>query len=68
MDRQSDEGREGYFGWYGFGGSIFQWHPEKKISFAYVPFELNEMDFFNIRGKSLQIAVNNCINGTIPPK
>ena len=53
FDRQTSEGREGYYGWYGLGGSVFNWHPENKISFAYVPYELNEMDFFNTRGKRL---------------
>ena len=24
-------GRSGYVGWMGFGGSVFQWHPELKI-------------------------------------
>ncbi len=23
--------RKGYFGWYGLGGSVFQWHPEEKL-------------------------------------
>ena len=27
--------RNGYYGWQGLGGSIFQWHPELNISFAY---------------------------------
>ena len=27
--------REGYYGWLGYGGSVFQWHPELKIGFAY---------------------------------
>ena len=24
-------GRNGFYGWMGFGGSVFQWHPELKI-------------------------------------
>ena len=27
--------RAGYFGWMGYGGSAFQWHPELQIGFAY---------------------------------
>ena len=23
-------------GWHGFGGSVFQWHPELKIGFAFL--------------------------------
>merc|ERR1712037_344698 len=29
--------RDGYYGWIGYGGSVFQWHPKLKIGFAYVP-------------------------------
>ena len=31
------EMRNGYYGWYGLGGSVFQWNPRLKIGFAYVP-------------------------------
>ena len=24
-------GRDGFYGWMGFGGSVFQWNPELKI-------------------------------------
>ena len=58
---QMNEGREGFYGWSGFGGSIFQWHPELQISFAYVPYEANFADLSNTRGKTLQVAVVNCI-------
>ena len=54
---QINKGREGYYGWMGLGGSIFQWNPELKISIAYVPFELNILDLYNTRGKMLQKAV-----------
>ena len=27
--------REGYFGWFGYGGSVLQWNPSLKIGFAY---------------------------------
>ena len=31
-----DEGpRAGYYGWMGYGGSVFQWEPELNIGFAY---------------------------------
>ena len=23
-------GRDGYYGWHGYGGSVFQWYPEHK--------------------------------------
>ena len=47
-------GREGFYGWMGYGGSIFQWHPENRIAFAFVPTALNYLDVFNERGKALQ--------------
>ena len=58
----SNEGREGYVGWAGLGGSVFMWHPELKIGFGYVPWELNPLDIYNIKGKWLQEEVKKCIN------
>ena len=26
-----NKNREGYYGWFGYGGSLVQWHPELKI-------------------------------------
>lgn len=54
-------GREGFFGWMGYGGSIFQWHPELRIGFAYVPTALNTLDFFNQRGKTYQRQIVQCV-------
>ena len=28
--------RSGWYGWFGFGGSVMQWHPELEIGFAYI--------------------------------
>ena len=40
MDKNHfNKNREGYYGWFGYGGSIMQWHPELKIGFAFVIFE-----------------------------
>ena len=44
------KGREGFIGWMGYGGSVFNWNPEKKIGIGYVPFELIEIDMINKRG------------------
>ena len=49
--------RDGFYGWMGLGGSVFQWHPELKISFAYVPNDLMVTDFINMRGRRLQKIV-----------
>ena len=61
LDRAFYEGRGGYFGWMGLGGSIFQWHPERKIGFAFVPTALHIVDFVNERGKVYQAEVNRCL-------
>ena len=55
------DGREGFIGQMGFGGSVIQWHPELKIGFGYVPFDLNILDRRNIRGAILQKAVKECV-------
>ena len=52
--------RYGYYGWFGYGGSIMQWHPEHKIGFAFVPTKLNQMEMFNNRGAQLQKLVVDC--------
>ena len=52
-----EEGREGYYGWFGYGGSVFQWNPDLRIGFAYVPSYLHALDMTNARGKKLQEEV-----------
>ena len=54
-------GRDGYFGWFGYGGSVFQWNPELKIGFAYTPTLLHWFDMTNGRGRLLQQEVVNCV-------
>ncbi|MAT93575.1 MAG: esterase [Halioglobus sp.] len=61
MERDFNTGREGFYGWMGFGGSIFQWHPQREIGFAFVPTTLHSLDLLNERGKRYQAAVLNCI-------
>ena len=60
---QVDNFVEGFYGWVGAGGSVFQWHPELKISFAYVPtdFKLDERSAFNLRAMVLQGLVKQCV-------
>ena len=60
-ERAFNEGREGFFGWMGLGGSIFQWHPELDIGFGFVPTSLHVLDFLNERGKMYQAETLNCI-------
>ncbi len=57
LDAALNIGREGFVGWMGLGGSIFQWHPQSEIGFGYVPTSLNVLDFVNERGKAYQAEV-----------
>lgn len=34
FERAFNTGREGFYGWMGLGGSIFQWHPQYNIGFG----------------------------------
>ena len=60
-DRREKCGREGFHGWMGFGGSVFQWHRELGISFAYAPTLVCWYDLQNVRGGKLQEAVVECV-------
>ena len=54
IDKIFYERREGFFGWYGFGGSVMQWHPDLKIGFAYIPTLLSWIDMANNKGGKFQ--------------
>ncbi len=60
LERAFNQGREGFVGWMGFGGSIFQWHPKLDIGFAFVPTSLHVLDLLNERGKRYQAEVMRC--------
>ena len=45
--------RDGYYGWIGWGGTVFQWNPDLKISFAYVPNDIIYHVVYNYRGAKL---------------
>jgi CubicO group peptidase (beta-lactamase class C family) len=62
ISRAANSGTDGFFGWMGLGGSIFQWHPEKKIGFAFVPTSLHALDIVNERGKIYQQAMLQRLN------
>ena len=61
LERALNDGREGFYGWMGFGGSIFQWHREHEIGFGYVPTSLHALDLFNERSKEYQREVLRCV-------
>ena len=49
--------RNGYYGWMGYGGSLFQWHPKLQIGFAYVPTLLEFHCMLNRKGGRLQVCL-----------
>jgi len=53
------DGRMGYVGWMGAGGSVMQWHPEHRIGFGYA-MNLMEVTPTNERGRALQAAALQC--------
>jgi hypothetical protein len=61
LARAFNAGREGFYGWMGLGGSIFQWHPQHQIGFGFVPTALHVLDFLNERGKVYQAEVLRCV-------
>lgn len=61
LDRALNAGREGFYGWMGLGGSIFQWHPRHEIGFGFVPTSLHLVDILNERGKVYQAEVLRCV-------
>lgn len=62
LERGFNAGREGFFGWMGLGGSIFQWNPEFDVGFGFTVTELHVLDIFNERGKAYQAEVMRCIH------
>jgi CubicO group peptidase (beta-lactamase class C family) len=61
--RAFNVGREGFYGWMGLGGSIFQWNPDREIGFGFVPTSLHVLDVLNERGKVYQAEVLRCVEG-----
>ena len=57
-------GRNGYYGWFGYGGSVFQWNPDLRIGFAYTPTYLYWFDGSNNRGRILQQEVVKCVKNS----
>jgi len=59
-DTSNTNGRLGYYGWMGYGGSAFQWHPELKIGFGYVPTLMTWIDLTNNKARLMQGEVVKC--------
>lgn len=51
--------RDGFFGWYGYGGAVMQWNPELKIGIGYLPFDhfSQRKEIGKLRSSRLQKAV-----------
>ncbi len=62
LEHAFNDGREGFYGWMGLGGSVFQWHPALQVGFAFVPTRLHTLDLFNERGKRYQAEVLRCVS------
>ena len=58
---EEEGGRDGYYGWFGYGGSVFQWNPDLKIGFGYTPTLLHWQDATNSIGRNLQQEVVKCV-------
>ena len=56
-------GREGYYGWFGLGGSSFVYNPTYQIGFAYVPGVFNMLDIFNTKAAELEGLVLDIASG-----
>ncbi len=54
--------RQGFYGWHGFGGSVLQWHPQKRVSFAYAPTLLAWYDPLSRKAATLQEEVVKCVD------
>ena len=56
------EPKSGFYGWQGYGGSLFQYDPVLKIGFSYVPTDLFILDFCNHRGAKIQKIVKDIVS------
>jgi len=62
FEEEAGAGRDGYYGWFGYGGSVFEWNPDLKIGFGYTVTLLHWQDpFTNNKGRLLQQEVAKCV-------
>lgn len=54
------DGRDGFYGWQGSGGSSCNWNPDLKIGIGYVPNDLHMIDEFYLRPARLTKCVVEC--------
>ena len=52
---------EGFYGWYGAGGSVHQWNPELKIGFGFATSTLLQLDLTNSRSINLMMKATSIV-------
>ena len=57
MEVHSTMNREGWYGKFGMGGTIFMWNPQYNIAFSYVAAEPIVMDIHSVKASYMQKAV-----------
>merc|ERR1711935_355695 len=57
--------RKGFYGWIGYGGCVFQWHPDLNIGFAYTPTLLEWFVLDCQKAARLQEEVVKCVMSKI---
>ena len=51
------QGRQGFVGWMGFGGSVFQWHSGYRVGFGYTSSLVDWTDLNNNKAMKMQKEV-----------
>ena len=52
--------RDGWYGWFGYGGSVLQWHPQHAIGLGYTVTLFAWYDGVNVQGGQLQREALRC--------
>eukprot|EP00095_Tigriopus_kingsejongensis_P003206 maker-scaffold50_size457468-snap-gene-1.14 protein:Tk03206 transcript:maker-scaffold50_size457468-snap-gene-1.14-mRNA-1 annotation:"beta-lactamase class c and other penicillin binding protein" len=60
QQKQAKRYRDGYVGWFGMGGSIFQWHPKHEIAFGFIPSLMHWYDLANLKAAKYQEETIKC--------
>lgn len=61
VEKMFKRGRNGSYGWIGFGGSTMVWNPDLQLGFGYAPTRITWYDVFNSNSAQLQEEVLRCI-------
>jgi len=58
--QECEDDRTGWYGWLGYGGSVFQWNPSLKIGFGYTCTLLYALSLSNQKALRMQMKVAEC--------